>query len=151
MNDLWKYDLDEDRWYHIKGNKTVNMLSNYIMPYAFPGGIHEHPMILDSADRYLYVFGGWGYDGYASGFNLYFNLYVGALNDFWKYDLMNDMWIYITGNQTRNFPYDPSLPYPGGLSKHSLVFDEANLIFYVFGGGGYGVVYTGIKYYLINS
>lgn len=41
------------------------MYPNYTEPY--PGGIYGHSMVIDHIDRYLYVFGGYGYDNSYSG------------------------------------------------------------------------------------
>lgn len=47
-------------WEVIYGNQTVQMRSDYNVPY--PGGVYRHGMVLDHADRFIYCFGGRGFD-----------------------------------------------------------------------------------------
>lgn len=51
-----------NNWEYINGrNQSAQTVSNYTVP--FPGSMYHHTMVLDSADRYLYIFGGLG-NGY---------------------------------------------------------------------------------------
>lgn len=65
LNNLWKFDLVDDVWEHVSGRRHPNTRSNYTFPY--PGGIGDHSMVIDSADDYLYIFGGQGYDNSSKG------------------------------------------------------------------------------------
>lgn len=65
LNDLWKYDLVDNAWYHVRGNKSVNKVSDYDLSY--PGGVYRHAMVIDRVNRSLYMFGGQGFDGSSEG------------------------------------------------------------------------------------
>lgn len=65
MSDLWKFDLGTGVWVLLSGNRTADSCADYGVPY--PGGVIAFVMALDSADRYLYVFGGQGFDEVENG------------------------------------------------------------------------------------
>lgn len=57
LNDMWKYDLVNNEWEWLYGNKRVGVYLNY----THPGGVMYHSGVIDSTDRYIYVFGGNGF------------------------------------------------------------------------------------------
>lgn len=48
------------QWTFTSGTKSINIPSDYTMPY--PGGVIDHTIALDSENQLLYMFGGMGYD-----------------------------------------------------------------------------------------
>lgn len=54
------FDLLSNTWSYITGNRTGNLPSDY--DAAYPGGVYHQTMVIDHKDRYLYVFGGRGYN-----------------------------------------------------------------------------------------
>lgn len=120
------------QWHHLTGSQTTETYTNYTAPH--PGGLNNLNSVLDSTDRYLYLFGGNGRD--VDGLRIIKMYYIdrlGRFNDIWKYDLMVNVWEHIFGNQSimyRNY----NEPYPGGLSGHAMVLDSTDRYLYVFGG-----------------
>lgn len=120
---MWVYDILNNVWRYLTGSQYRNSLTDFIVPY--PGGLHRATMVIDSKG-YLYVFGGWGY-GNSSGSNY--------LNALWRYDIMDDTWLYLTGSKVVNALGNYSVPYPGGMNAQMMVIDMYDNI-YVFGGHG---------------
>lgn len=48
------------QWEYLSGNMSGGTLPDYNVPY--PGGQSYHNMVMDSTNRYIYIFGGYGYD-----------------------------------------------------------------------------------------
>lgn len=61
LNDLWMYDLGTNTWEYITGNLTSQILPDYTSAYPYPGGLTGQTAVIDSTDRYIYLFGGWSY------------------------------------------------------------------------------------------
>lgn len=57
--------MTSNTWEYLTGSASVNSASNYSYPY--PGGVNRHRMVIDSTDRYLYLFGGSGFNDTANG------------------------------------------------------------------------------------
>lgn len=60
---------------------------------------------------------------------------------------MQGKWTHITGNQVRGTFTNYSMPYPGGLYDHTMVFDDTNHCLYIFGGNGNDANNFGILFY----
>lgn len=137
LNDMWRYNVSNNQWEHLIGNKTVATRSNYNVPY--PGGVMDHAMSI-SGD-FVYIFGGFGLDEAGTGKARYL-LIIGYLNDLWRYDIANNYWDHITGDKSysRLTPY--TLTHPGGISSFDMtIIDE---YIYAYGGYGMGVSSSGI-------
>lgn len=55
----------------------------------------------------------------------------------WKYDLVNNTWIYVCGNQSIDVAANYDDPYPGGIHLAGMAMDRTDGFIYVFGGIGY--------------
>ena len=93
LNDLWKYD--GTNWTWVSGDSRINQHGVYGAKGVAagtnkPGARHGSVSWTDSKDN-LWFFGGVGYDG--KGIQ-------GKLNDLWKFDGTN--WIWVSGDSRRN-------------------------------------------------
>ncbi|MEQ8477255.1 MAG: kelch repeat-containing protein [Fulvivirga sp.] len=135
LNDLWKYD--GTNWTWVSGSNEVKASGNYgdigvADSNNFPGARLGSVGWLDSSGDF-WLFGGYGYD--SDGF-------LGRLNDLWKFDGTN--WIWISGSKFRGEPGNYGVKgtgdtnnVPGGRSSSAgWVDDSGNL--WLFGGAGYG-------------
>jgi len=137
LNDLWKFDSNS-QWTWVSGSKDINQAGVYSMTTGsaestnIPGA-RENPVSWVDGGGNLWLFGGYGYD--TAGTLFY-------LNDLWKYDGTN--WIWMNGsnvaNQTGVYGTEGSGAagnVPG--ARHlaiSWVDGGGNL--WLFGGAGYG-------------
>ena len=93
LNDLWKYD--GSNWTWVSGSNVVNQKGIYGVQGSaagsnIPGARYGGVSWLDSnGNRWL--FGGYGYDSAGT---------LGYLNDLWKYDGSN--WIWVGGSNSLN-------------------------------------------------
>lgn len=55
---MWKYDIVSNIWEYVDGSQSKDTVANYTLSY--PGGLEGQVMVLDSTDRYIYLFGGEG-------------------------------------------------------------------------------------------
>lgn len=67
MNDLWEYDFTYKWWKWLSGAKTPNQLAVYgtkgeASSSNQPGARYGHSMVIDPSGKFLYVFGGDGYN-----------------------------------------------------------------------------------------
>lgn len=53
-------------WEYLSGSQDINTLASYNPPRS-PGGVHQHAMVIDSSDEFLYLFGGYGHDNNEDG------------------------------------------------------------------------------------
>lgn len=61
FNNMWKYDLTLNTWTRLYGHLFQNIKSKYNYGPR-PGSVVFHSMTIDHADRFIYFFGGIGYD-----------------------------------------------------------------------------------------
>jgi hypothetical protein len=95
FNDLWKYTPATNEWTWIGGNDIANQPGVYgtlgvSASGNTPGSRQDALSWIDRSGNLL-LFGGRGYD---------VNQVYGELNDFWKFDLSANKWIWIGGNST---------------------------------------------------
>lgn len=140
LNDLWKYNAVNNEWTWMKGDSIGNQpcifgtqgVANVINK---PGGRDEACTWKD-ANGDLWLFGGYDTNGK-------------PLNDFWKYEISSNNWIWIKGDTIGNqYGFYGSLGIsqitnkPGG--RYGAVSWTDNLYnFWIFGGRGYAG--SGIK------
>lgn len=90
LNDLWKWDGEVWTW--VSGGDLIEEKGNYgaqgvASSSNVPGGRFDAATWTDSDDN-LWLFGGWGNDA---------NNYHSLLNDLWKWD--GDNWVWISGSK----------------------------------------------------
>jgi len=137
LNDLWKYD--GYNWTWISGSNYYNTLGNYGVQGIssssnFPGARYSSIGWIDS-NNHIWLFGGYGYSS--------INLDV-PLNDLWKFDGIN--WIWISGSSSINLngiygnqsvPSSSNIP---GARYASTAWQDSFGNFWLFGGYGYDLV-----------
>ena len=139
LNDLWRFD--GTNWTWVNGNNTVNTGTFYGtqgVPSSGPGARQKAASWADKAGN-LWLFGGSGYvQQFFAGAG--YVLQGGELNDLWKFDGVN--WIWVSG---ANVPNDPGVPGTSGVAaaanvpsaRHGAVtWVDANAKTWLFGGGG---------------
>ena len=127
-----------------------------------PGARYGHTMIVDSATRAVYVFGGNGYGASESSWgnlHVYFSastcerfvLLTGLLNDLWMFNLTSNQWTWISGaNETNAFGFygtlglSSPLNQPGARFFQSMIFNSKQKYLLIFGGNGRGSNTVGI-------
>jgi N-acetylneuraminic acid mutarotase len=146
LGDLWKYNPSTNQWTWMKGFNTVVQNGIYgtlnVSNSANMPGCRYYGATWADANN-LYLFGGRGFG--ASGTN-------GYLNDFWKYNIATNNWIWIGGSQNTfvNGTYGTqgvasTANIPGGRGYAS-AWTDASGNFYLFGGLGLGA--SGTQSYL---
>lgn len=93
LNDLWKYDITNNKWTWVKGSNTTNQNGSYgsigtSASTNLPGGRQGALSWTDTAGNF-WMFGGTGYPD--SGTD-------GWLNDLWKYNVAANEWTWIKGS-----------------------------------------------------
>ncbi len=137
LNDLWQYDVSENRWIWLKGESTQYQPGVYgTKGVAHPDnqlGIRSASTNIPMSQGELILFGGIGHD--SAGTN-------GILNDLWKYNIKEHLWTWVSGDNTvgqsgvygtKGVAHQNNKP--GGRSKSALI--SAGDHFYLFGGLGY--------------
>ncbi len=129
LNDLWKYDGIDWTW--MSGTNTKNQLAVYAGATAadnIPGARKGVVSWIDSSGNF-WLFGGSGFD--STG--------VGLLNDLWKFDGTN--WIWVSGSNVRSQPgvYDSATAADNvpGARQYAISWADSNGNFWLFGGYGY--------------
>lgn len=144
LNDLWKYDPLTNMWTWIKGDKTVNNIGIYgnkgvVNINNKPGGRYQSCSWKDSQGN-LWLFGGYGFDTQISG----------NLNDFWKYNPINNTWTWIKGDSLINQlgiygeQGTPNTTNKSGSRTASVSWTDNNGNLWLFGGDGFGGNTAGI-------
>ena len=144
LNDLWKFDGTNWTWVsgsNIGQQKGVYGTMGIVAPSNVPGGRYNSVSWTDSNDN-LWLFGGGGYDSVVVGG------FTTQLNDLWKFDGSN--WIWVSGSNIGNQPgtyndADPANNVPGGRSYVVSWIDSSDNLWLF---GGYGFDSTGSYYYL---
>ncbi|MFI5390977.1 MAG: kelch repeat-containing protein, partial [Bacteriovoracales bacterium] len=98
LNDLWNYDLSNNKWTWVGGSNSINKVGIYGpkgIPLKekdnYPGGRQNGLSWTDSSGN-LWLFGGWGYGKASSGY----------LNDLWKFNPSNGEWTWVSGSDSPN-------------------------------------------------
>ena len=91
-NDLWKYDIQTNRWTWMHGSSSTNVSGVYGTRYIpgaanMPGSRYTSSAWKDQVGN-LWLFGGNGYLG---------NGVREQMNDLWKYDVAGNEWTWISG------------------------------------------------------
>jgi len=94
LNDLWKYDINNNQWTWVHGDSTVNRNGVYGttgIPDAGnkPGGRNKGVSWSDPSGNF-WLFGG---DGLANTGGS-----SGSLNDLWKYSMATNQWTFVKGD-----------------------------------------------------
>lgn len=92
LGDLWKYNILTNQWVWIKGSGLVNQTGNYgtlgvSSSSVLPGGRYSTVCWKTTTNK-VYMFGGYGF---SSG-------PVGALNDFYVYDISTNQFTWLKGS-----------------------------------------------------
>jgi N-acetylneuraminic acid mutarotase len=98
LNDLWKYEIATGKWAWMAGSDIINQPAVY-------GDLEQGASINTPGSRYnavswtdvandLWLFGGSGNDTNTTS--------DGYLNDFWKFDIDENVWIWMAGSNARN-------------------------------------------------
>lgn len=143
LNDLWKYNINNNEWIWMKGGDIVNQSGIYNSQNissndGTPGSRSGATGCLD-ASGFLWLFGGIGYA----------DNYLGNLNDLWKYDPYTNSWAWISGdNNAENYGIYGTLGVPDvqnkpGSRNEALVWSDGGGLIWLFGGIGNGAVVTG--------
>lgn len=115
-------------WEHLSGDKTAGVKSNFSKNII--GGYRGHTMVMSSDS--IYVYG--GVDDDEGIFGVY--LMVVRYNDLWRFSIQDYKWVHVTGNKTGFMQADFDVPYPAGLTGHTMDMDSHGN-FYIFAGHGH--------------
>ena len=99
LADLWRYDPATNVWTWMKGPNVINQNGVYgtmgtPASTNFPGARYGSGTFTDGSGN-LYLFGGRGFP--ASGPDWF-------LNDFWKYNITNNNWMWVSGSNLISQP-----------------------------------------------
>ncbi|MCB9219243.1 MAG: hypothetical protein H6610_07275 [Ignavibacteriales bacterium] len=135
LNDLWKYDVAQNKWVWMSGSNHANQPGTYYgAPITLVPGCRENAEGWIDSNGDLYLFGGYGYDDSQDPWE--------RLNDLWKYDVSSGIWTFLKGSNTSDQPGDygiintPNTSNVPGATKEAggWIDDYDNL--YLFGGSG---------------
>lgn len=92
LGDMWKWNTTTNEWTWIKGSNLPNSLAVYgtkgvANPLNIPGARSFAATWTDNSG-FLWMFGGYGYDGLGN---------VNDLNDLWKYNTATNEWTWVSG------------------------------------------------------
>lgn len=138
LSDLWKYNISTNTWTWVHGSNSNTQFGIYgslSVPSVTnnPGGREQSASWIDATGN-LYLCGG---RGLSTGSNL------GYLNDLWKYNPINDTWVWLHGSNTPNplgnygtqgIPNSSNVP--GGRYTMGM-WTDLNGNFWLFGGVGW--------------
>ena len=131
------------QWTWMKGDQYINRTSIYGVkgissPDNKPGGRNNAVNWKDDNGNF-WIMGGSGYDG----------VFLGLLNDIWKYNPVTNEWTWVKGDNLRNQPgvygtrsISSPLNNPGGR-EGSASWKDQNGNFWILGGMGYDGISTG--------
>ena len=97
LNDLWRYDPETNVWTWMHGSDSVNTIGNYGVkgvadPANVPPARYGHATWVDDAGN-LWMMGGLG-----EILNEDNVLIRDQLNDLWKYEVKNNVWVWVGGS-----------------------------------------------------
>lgn len=141
LNDLWEYDIFSNEWTFVSGDAFINSQPIYgtkgtAAPVNKPGG-RENSVSWKGVDGNFYLFGG---TGTAPGGN---NAKLNALNDFWKYDVGNNLWTWIGGANYLQSPGTYGIQGTAGTANTpgarfaSVSWKDKSGNMWLFGGNGF--------------
>ncbi|MBV9962617.1 MAG: T9SS type A sorting domain-containing protein [Parafilimonas sp.] len=144
LNDLWKYDIDNNKWTWVSGDSISSVSSiygikNVSSPTNRPGSRIESASCID-ANGNLWMFGG---SGLGAG------THNSLLNDLWKYDISSKQWTWVSGDSlTDSYGVYGTKQVESsgnkiGARTSSAMWVDKNGIFWIFGGYGYGYITYG--------
>lgn len=140
FNDLWKYDINTNRWTWMSGSNTIDQAGIYGSKGVpninnAPGGRFNGTFWYDNKSTNIWLFGGGGIDMFA--------IAAGNLSDLWKYDINTNTWTWISGYNTIEQPgaYSPKgvsniSNIPGSRDSASPWVDTLGNL-WLFGGHGH--------------
>ena len=136
LNDLWKYTPATGEWTWMNGDSSFNQPTAHGLKGVgssgnTPGGRDYAAAWTDSTGN-LWLFGGEAYTENGGG----------SLNDVWKYDVKNNIWTWVDGENTadpngiygQKFQADSS-HHPGGRTG-STIWSDGKRTTWLFGGNG---------------
>jgi N-acetylneuraminic acid mutarotase len=146
LNDLWRYDPDNDTWTWMSGSDKLGKSGTYGVKGMraadnVPGARWDSTSWMDSTGN-LWLFGGYGHA--SSG--------VDFLNDLWRYDPDNATWTWMSGSEkvlqagTYGEKGTSAVANVPGARDGSVAWVDSigNLLLF----GGYGLDSNGTKQYL---
>jgi Secretion system C-terminal sorting domain/Galactose oxidase, central domain len=143
LNTLWKYNPTTNQWTWIKGDNTIDQVGIYGIQGTAnvannPGARYGSRTWTDASGN-LWLYGGYGYNGIASG----------ILNDIWKYNPTTNQWTWVKGDNaieqvgvygTKGVASATNKP---GARYVSTSWNDASGNLWLFGGYGYDEVNAG--------
>ena len=93
LNDLWRYNRATREWTWMSGSDTINAIGLYgtkgVPAAANVPGAREFMATWTDDNGDLWLFGGYGRDGYGN---------LGRLNDLWRYQPASNLWTWMGGS-----------------------------------------------------
>lgn len=139
-NDLWKYDYNDNEWTWINGDSISTTIPSYgnkgvVSASNNPGARFLNASWYDNVSHCLYLFG-----GQVNVIN-----HGGRRADMWKYDIVADMWVWVSGssvaNDTGNYGTQciaDIANFPTSRLENKVNWTDDCGNFWMFGGGGPG-------------
>lgn len=137
MNDLWKYNVQTNMWTWISGSNQLAQKGIYGIrgqeSVANYPGARTNSVSWTDSDGNMWLFGGYGYSASA----------YGELNDLWKYNPHNNMWMWVSGESgvrqkgLYGTKGEPSIGNVPGARYDGISWIDHSNNLWLFGGLGY--------------
>ena len=142
LNDLWRYNIDNETWTWVNGDNIKNQPGVYgtkgLADPANVPGVFYGAMSWTDQNGNLWLFGGFGYDNDGND---------GLLNALWRYDIDNETWTWVSGSDTyyqtgiygtKGIAAPANVP---GARNYSVSWTDQNGDLWLFGGIGFGSIF----------
>ncbi|MEL6557574.1 MAG: fibronectin type III domain-containing protein [Bacteroidota bacterium] len=125
MNDLWQYDPDTNLWTWMHGSDSVGTIGSYgtkgvADPANVPPPRYGHATWVDDAGN-LWMMGGLG-----EIVNDDDVLIRDQLNDLWKYDIRENVWIWVGGSN--KIVQEPTMGMQGVFSESNVIHGRERIV-----------------------
>ncbi|MBS1744088.1 MAG: T9SS type A sorting domain-containing protein [Bacteroidetes bacterium] len=146
LNDLWKYDINNNEWVWMHGDSTIAHAAVYgnnsfIYEPTRPGALHN-AVAWAGTNGDVWLFGGRGYTAAA----------FGELNALWKYSALNNQWTFLKGDPQTYVAGDygvleiPAFTNKPGSREKPVAWTDSIGNIWMFGGEYYPLNTTATNY-----
>ena len=138
---MWSWNPVSGNWAWLSGRSIGDQINQLSGPLKGPGARSDFSSTFDKNTAAFYVFGGYGF---ASSNRA-------SLSDLWRYDIVENEWVYLSGNPTKNQGSYGAIGIfgatnaPGARRDHTMIAHPVSGLLVLFGGQGFGGEASGMS------